>query len=109
MDLAMGASTCRDAAVLAVSGEIDIHSAPLLTARLAELEDSAGTVVVDLTGVEFLDSSALGALVGAHRRATAAGRSLRLVCDRPHILKVFRITRLDEVIPVFDSVEAACS
>lgn len=95
--------------VLLVSGDIDIHTAPQLRDRLAELQDAGSTrVVVDLAGVNFLDSSALGALVAAHRDLTADGGTLRLAAARPHVLKIFQITRLTEVIPLYDSVEAAC-
>jgi anti-anti-sigma factor len=51
----------------------------------------------------------LGALVAAHRALTGAGGSLKLAAPREHVQKVFRITRLAEVIPLFDSVDDACA
>jgi anti-sigma B factor antagonist len=110
VELNLTTRTSAGATVLAAAGEIDIHTAPDLRARLGELEQSgARTIVVDLSGVDFLDSSALGTLVGANKELQANGGALRLVCTKPSILRVFEITRLSEVIPVFDSVERACA
>ena len=64
-------------------------------------------IIVDLQGVGFIDSSGLGVLVGALRRAKERSGSIRLVCDRDNVLKIFRITGLDKVFPIFDSVEDA--
>jgi anti-sigma B factor antagonist len=96
-------------AVLCLSGDIDINSAPRLREQLGALR-AAGqqAVVVDLADVTFLDSSALGALVAAHRDLTGLQGELRLAAPRPNVGKVFAITRLAEVIPLYDSVEAAC-
>jgi anti-sigma B factor antagonist len=98
------------ATVLSVNGEIDIRTAPDLRDKLSELEQGGvRTIVVDLSGVGFLDSSALGTLVGANKDLRAGGGVLKVVCAQPNILKVFEITRLAEVIPVFDTVERACA
>src|SRR5947199_9532708 len=92
-----------------LDGVIDIHSAPEISEQLGRLQaDGSVAIVVDLSGVNFLDSSALGALVAAHRALSEAGGSLKLAAPREHVLKVFRITRLAEVIPLFDSVDDAC-
>jgi anti-sigma B factor antagonist len=96
--------------VLALAGDIDIHTAPQVRDRLAGLlAEGRTSIVVDLAEVTFLDSSALGALVSAHRDLAAVGGSLRLAAPQAHVLKVFRITRLAEVIPLYESVEAACA
>lgn len=94
--------------VVVVRGEVDVYTAPVLRARLTELIDGgARRVVVDLGGVDFLDSTGLGVLVGALKRLRAAGGSLALVCAKEPLLKIFRITALDQVFSLFDSVEAA--
>jgi anti-sigma B factor antagonist len=98
VDLAIETSSYNGATVL---------SAGTLRDRLADVVGQR-TVIVDLSSVEFLDSSALGALVAASRDLGDAGGSLRLACPPPHVQKVFRITRLADVIPVFaDVAEAA--
>ena len=96
-----------DVVVLVVEGDVDLQSAPLLSAALADLETGSGDVVIDLSGVTFLDSSGLGAIVTAHHAMAASDRRVLLVCTDARILKIIRLTRLDEVVPVFDSVDSA--
>lgn len=109
MTLTIDTSARGEAVVLSLAGEIDVHTVPRLRACLDELGDGRRQrVVVDLTGIEFLDSSALGALLGGQRKVEDAGGSMSVVCAQPRILKVFQITRLTEVIPVFTSVDEAC-
>jgi anti-anti-sigma factor len=104
-------TTQRDrATVVSVTGEVDLQTAPRLGETLEEVR--AGTpalIVVDLSKVDFLDSSGLGVLATAHRDAKAAGADLRIVRPRPAIDKVLTLTRLSEVIDTFDSVDDALS
>ncbi len=88
--------------VLAVNGEIDISKAPDLRERLVTIA-SKGTplAVVDLTEVTFLDSTALGVLVSGLKRMRAGGGDLRLVVTRPNLVKVFEITGLLDLFPLF--------
>ena len=96
--------------VVAASGEIDVAAAPMLREQLVTLL-SAGTdhLVVDLEQVDFIDSTGLGVLVGALRRARAAGGDLRLVCTNHRLLKVFAVTGLDEVFAMGGSVAEVVS
>lgn len=92
--------------VVAASGEIDVAAAPEFRARLTDLvEGGAARLVVDLEDVDFIDSTGLGVLVGAVRRARSAGGDLRVVCTNARILKVFDITGLDNVFTIGDSVD----
>jgi len=94
--------------VVAVSGDVDVSSAPALKSRFAELIGSgATTLVVDLTDVAFLDSTGLGALVEARTQATDAGGSLSIVCTQERILKLFGITGLDGVFAIHGTVDEA--
>lgn len=96
--------------VLTVSGDVDMSTAPQLEQQLAELADGgARQIVVDLSSVDFLDSSALGVLVGLHKRLAAEQGTIKLVCGHPRIERIFAITRLTEVIPLFETVEAAAA
>ncbi len=110
MSLSLSTTTTGATAVLAVGGDIDVYTAPELRTALAALI-AAGSerVVVDLSGTGFLDSSALGVLVGANKDLAARGGSLRVVCATPNLLKIFEITKLTEVIAVHPTVEAATS
>jgi anti-sigma B factor antagonist len=97
-----------DVSVVAVTGEIDMATAPDLKACLVALEsERVSAIVVDLTGVSFIDSTALGVLVGAYRRQEEAGGTLKLVVTEPRVRKVLEITDLTRVFPVFASVDEA--
>jgi anti-sigma B factor antagonist len=108
MTIDIGTTTRGAVTVLAVSGEIDINTAPQLLQALAELDGAARqALVLDLSAVSFLDSSALGALVGAQKEIAAAGGRLTVVCADPKVLRIFSITRLTEVIDIVQSVDDA--
>ena len=108
MELSVSPQTDGGVPVVAVSGEVDVYSAPALKEALAELLGTgATTVVVDLSGVGFLDSTGLGALVEARSATTEAGGTLPLVCSQQRILKLFTITGLDGVFAIHPTVAAA--
>ena len=108
MDLGLDVTERDGWAVLSVQGEVDVYTAPRLRERLIELvEGGARHVVVDLSRVEFLDSTGLGVLVGALKRLRAVNGTLGLVCAHERLLKIFRITALDRVFALYDTVEAA--
>src|SRR3954467_4723082 len=90
-------------AIVTVKGEIDIRTAPELRDVLAGLLDKgAERLVVDLEGVEFLDSTALSVMVGAHKRLVRKGEGLDLVCTREPILRVLNVTGLSRVFRIHD-------
>lgn len=94
--------------VLRPQGEIDCVTGPALKECITEtLVGGEVHVVVDLCDVDFIESTGLGALVGGRRRAQAVNGSLSLVCVEDHLLQVLRITGLDKVFAIFDTVEAA--
>lgn len=94
--------------VISVSGEIDVYTAPSLRERLNELVASGNyDLIVDMAGVEFLDSTGLGVLVGGLKRVRLHDGSLRLVCAQEKILKVFRITGLTKVFPILPTLGEA--
>ncbi len=108
MELSLATRTVDEHTVLEVGGEVDVYTAPRLRERLVELVDAgARNVVVDLGRVEFLDSTGLGVLVGALKRLRAVNGTLGLVCAHERLLKIFRITALDRVFALYDTVEAA--
>ncbi|MET8039537.1 STAS domain-containing protein [Micromonospora sp. NPDC005215] len=110
MELSLATRTEGEYTVLEVGGEVDVYTAPRLRERLLELIDGgARHVVVDLDRVDFLDSTGLGVLVGALKRLRAASGSFALVCDKEPLLKIFRITALDQVFPLHPTVDAAVS
>ena len=97
-----------DTHVIAVTGEIDLFTAPEFKQRVsAPIEAGIPYVVVDLSATTFIDSSSLGVLLGAHRRLKVRGGSLVIVCRHPGLIKTFRITGLDGVFRVVGSLEEA--
>jgi len=108
MELSLATRTVAEHTVLEVGGEVDVYTAPRLRERLVELVDAGSRhVIVDLAGVEFLDSTGLGVLVGAMKRLRVANGTFGLVCSKEPLLKIFRITALDQVFPIYATVEAA--
>jgi anti-sigma B factor antagonist len=94
--------------VISVTGEIDVYTAPTLRERLNELVGQGEyDLVVDMAGVEFLDSTGLGVLVGGLKRTRSHQGTLRLVCNQEKIIKVFRITGLTKVFPIYASLDDA--
>ena len=94
--------------VLVVKGEVDVYSAPRLREKLVELVSQGHRqIVADLEGVDFLDSTGLGVLVGGLKRLRSHDGDLTLVCTQARILKVFEITGLLSVFRIFESVDQA--
>src|SRR3954466_2230374 len=94
--------------IVAVTGEIDLFTAPEFKQRVsAPIDAGRSHVIVDLSGTTFIDSSSLGVLIGAHRRLKLRGGSLVVVCDNDAIVKTFRITGLDGVFTLVRSMDDA--
>ena len=97
-----------DVAVVTVEGEVDLYTAPeFKEVLLGAVDEGARHVIVDLSAVTFVDSTALGVLVVAGRRCTDAGGELRLVGLRPHVRKVFDITGLSGAFPILPDLATA--
>jgi anti-sigma B factor antagonist len=97
-----------DCAVLQVTGEVDVYTAPMLREQIRELAAKGAVhLITDLSQVGFLDSTGLGALVGGLRRLRGAGGSLALVISTPRILRIFEITGLTKALAVQPSVTDA--
>src|SRR5919202_5148124 len=108
MELGLDVREVDSHSVVDVKGEIDVYTAPKLREKLIELvSDGSYDIVVNLEGVDFLDSTGLGVLVGALKRVKAHEGSLSLVCTQDKILKIFKITGLTKVFPIHASIDAA--
>ena len=94
-------------AIVTVAGEIDISTVSRLRERLFERATSGAPLVVDLGQVSFIDSVGLAVLVGAANRAAVHGGSLRVVCARPRIRQLLRLTGLDHRILLARSLDEA--
>ncbi|NHN55394.1 STAS domain-containing protein [Calidifontibacter sp. DB0510] len=108
MDLNFETSEHDGCAVLAVTGEVDVATAPRLREEILRLQDEGNVrLVLDLTGVPFIDSTGLGVLVGRLKAARAAGGDLALVVTAERLLRNLGITGLDKVFVIADSVPDA--
>lgn len=97
-----------DCAVLRVGGEVDVYTAPQLREHVIKLiANGTRHIVADLSDVEFLDSTGLGALVGSLKRLREQDGSLALVATASKILTVFRVTGLNRVFAFHPSVSEA--
>ena len=90
-----------DRHILAVRGEIDLFTAPELKQVLADsIENGRVRIVIDLTDTTFLDSTALGVLIGAVKRLRSRDGALAIVNVDENIAKTFEITGLDQIFTI---------
>jgi anti-sigma B factor antagonist len=100
-----------DLAIVAMGGELDYEASPQLRARLVGAIKAGGRrLVLDLSDVTFIDSTAIGVLAGTVARLDeAGGGSLAVVSRNDKVLQIFEITGLDGVISLHSSREEAVS
>jgi anti-sigma B factor antagonist len=88
--------------VIALTGEVDLYTAPELKTQMLEvIANGSMDVVVDFTGTTFIDSTTLGVLVGGVKRLREKGGRLSIVCSDRNITKIFEITGLDRVFTIY--------
>lgn len=108
MTIAIEGAATGGLAAVAVRGELDIHSAPDLRAWLTRaLDEGATRLVLDLAGLEFMDSSGLSVLVGAHKRLARLGGRLQIVGWSGPVGRLLSVTGLARVFDVRDSAGVA--
>ncbi len=96
------------APVIKLDGEVDVYTAPQLKQQLISiLEAGKQQVVVDLSGVDYFDSTALGVLIGGLKRIRERDGNLTLICPNARIRRVFEITSLDKIFEIYNSVDEA--
>jgi anti-sigma B factor antagonist len=97
-----------DCAVLQVTGEIDVYTAPILRERIRDLAAKGAVhIIADLSRVDFLDSTGLGVLVGDLKRLREHDGSLTPVISTTRILRILEVTGLTTVLPPQPSVPTA--
>lgn len=90
----------RTATGFAIAGEIDAHTAPSISQAIAASADRS--IEIDLSGVEFVDSSGLRALIEAHQTFESNGGSLTLIRPSPSVTKLFEISGVGDYLNVAD-------
>lgn len=108
MALSVSTRSVDGCTVVSVAGDVDISTSPALRTALGEATAGGGhPIVVDLTEVPFLDSTALGVLVGAYTATRNAAGRFAIVTDHEAVLKVLRITALHDVLGAHPTVAEA--
>ena len=97
----------RDTSVISVEGELDLSTAPRLKWMLLDsLAAGQSQLVLDLSLTRFMDSTALGVLVGVRRKLDTSDR-LAIVCAEPDVLKIFEYAGMDGAFAIFPALDEA--
>jgi anti-sigma B factor antagonist len=109
VELKVSSQAQGDQVIVTALGEIDLYTAPRLQGELAAVlsADRRVQVVVDMSGVEFCDSTGMNVLLSAMKRAREHGGGLNLACPRPAVRKILQVTGLDSVFTVVDAAAFA--
>ena len=97
---AEGYTVCRPV------GELDAFTVSQFRQSLAELASSE-RLIIDMSGIPFVDSAGLGALIGGIRRTRELGGDVAVACDRPTLVRLLRTTGFDRIVSVTETVEEA--
>jgi len=98
---------CDNQVVVVLRGELDVAVAVSVVAELSVVAARERDIIVDLTGLEFIDSSGLAALVRVRKHARHAGGDLLLASPQQQVLRLLTLTRLIDVFSVYASVDEA--
>ena len=105
MELKVSTRSHAGHALVAITGEIDLYTAPHLQAEFARLlQDGPSRVVIDMSGVDFCDSTGMNVLLSALKRVKEQGGALDVAAPRPAVRKILQVTGLDSVFTVHDEV-----
>jgi len=97
--------SCEGRVVVALRGELDLADAAAVAAALAAVAAREPQIIVDLEGLEFIDSSGVAALARGRRQAWQAGGDLVLAAPQQKVMRVLAITRLTDAFSVYATVE----
>jgi anti-sigma B factor antagonist len=95
----------RGSLVVSFSGDVDLEHSPQARQVLLELVGRKRRVLVDMAGVDYIDSSGIASLVEAFQKAKKTGSGFALAAPSAGALRVLQLARLDRVFPIFASVE----
>ena len=95
----------QGALVIAFDGDIDLQTSPLARGALLESVGKGKSILVDLSGVGYIDSSGVASLVESFQAARKAGQELILVAVSDGALRVLKLARLDKVFTICDTVD----
>lgn len=95
--------------VVRVMGEVDVHTCQQLNSALTSIIGQGySTIILNFENVSYIDSTGLGTVAHAARELSSSSGTIRLVCTRPQIIKIFEVSGLNRKnIQLFDSEETA--
>ncbi len=93
--------------VARIKGEVDLKTSPRVRKALLDVLKKRDTLIVDLSNVDYIDSSGVASLVEAYQTARKAGGQVSLAAVSQPALRVLQLARLDQVLPIRDSIESA--
>jgi anti-sigma B factor antagonist len=97
-----------DTQVVRARGELDLYAAPEFKRHLGDAIEAGKTrIVVDLTDAAFMDSTALGVLIGALKRLRVRDGALAVASEQPTILRILEVTGMDQVLDLYPTADAA--
>ncbi len=100
----------NDVVVFRIKGDIDAYSSPNLKDKVAkEIGKGTKKIVLNLTNVDYIDSAGLGVLVALLKRVKKEQGILRISGLKPNILKIFQLTRLNQIFDIYNTEEEAAS
>lgn len=101
-------SSQGDVVVAAIVGRLDAVRVPMIYKQVSELGDSGATqVTLDLSGLEWMDSSGVGQLVVLYKKVKAAGGAVNVACLQHQPKEIFRLLRLESAFQVYETLEEA--
>lgn len=104
MDLRINSRVVEGIPVIDLSGELDAYTCSAFREAMIDIiQKSSPSIVVNMADVEYIDSSGLGTLVGGLKRASENSGRIAVICSSHQIRKVFEITGLEKVFPVFEN------
>ena len=107
VELNVSSRSQGDHVIVTTAGEIDLYTAPRLQIDLAAIVDDAAPaarIVIDMSGVEFCDSTGMNVLLSALRQVRERGGELELAAPRPAVMKILQVTGLDAVFTISPAV-----
>ena len=108
MDLQIKIKNTHRVPIIELSGEVDAYTCSRFREAMIEtIDDGNASIIVSMKSVEYIDSSGLGTLVGGLKRASEQGGRIAIICTNPQIRKVFEITGLERVFPIYEAEEDA--
>ncbi|MCL5773375.1 MAG: STAS domain-containing protein [Firmicutes bacterium] len=107
MDIKVATKPIKDKAhAVEVQGEIDVYSSPKVKEAINELIEKGNyTLIINLEGVRYIDSTGLGVLIGALKKVREHNGSISLICTNPQIKKIFNITGLVKIFGIYKNEE----